>query len=69
MRWRGLASPPELAKLPDMITERKSSKRTDWLIFGVTLVITLAFLIFNPTWFWVTLPFVLTYFVKGIGYM
>ena len=52
-----------------MTTQRNPSTRKDWMIFAVTLVITIAFLIFNPTWFWITLPFVLTYFVKGIGYM
>ncbi len=52
-----------------MTTQGKKSKRADWLIFGITLVITVGFLIFNPTWFWLFLPFVLTYFVKGIDYM
>jgi hypothetical protein len=52
-----------------MATESKKSKSLDWTIFLVTLVITLGFLIFEPTWFWVFLPFVLTYFVKAIDYM
>ena len=52
-----------------MTTNSKQSHRTDWLIFAVTLVITLAFLAVNPTWFWVFLPFVLTYFVKAMDYM
>ena len=45
------------------------SHTTDWIIFAVFLVITVGFLIFEPTWFWITLPFVLTYFVKAIDYM
>lgn len=49
--------------------ETNKSHRRDWLIFGVALVITIAFLIVNPTWFWVSLPFVLTFFVKAIDYI
>lgn len=45
------------------------SHRLDWIIFAVSLVVTIGFLIVDPTWFWVTLPFVLTYFVKAIDYM
>lgn len=45
------------------------SHRTDWLIFGVALVITIGFLIIDPTWFWVPLPFVLTFFVRAIDYI
>ncbi len=52
-----------------MSTEAKKSTRTYWLIFAITLVIMLAFLVIDPTWFWVPLPFVLTFFVKAIGYM
>jgi len=52
-----------------MASEAKSSTRTYWLIFFVTLVIMVGFLIINPTWFWVPLPFVLTFFVKAIDYM
>lgn len=52
-----------------MASEAKKSHATDWIIFGVSLVITVGFLIFEPTWFWVFLPFVLTYFVKAIDYM
>lgn len=52
-----------------MTTETKKSHRNDWIIFGVSLVIMVGFLIFNPTWFWLFLPIVLTYFVKAIDYM
>lgn len=52
-----------------MASEIKKSKASDWAIFFVFLVFTVGFLIFEPTWFWVFLPFVLTYFVKAIGYM
>lgn len=46
----------------------KSTKR-DWAIFAIFFVIMVGFLVIDPTWFWVPLPFVLTFFVKGIGYM
>ena len=52
-----------------MATKEKSSKATYWAIFFVTLAIMIGFLIIDPTWFWVPLPFVLTYFVKAIDYM
>ena len=52
-----------------MASDAKRSRTTDWLIFGVALAITLAFLVIDPTWFWVPLPFVLTFFVKAIDYM
>ena len=49
--------------------ETDKSRRNDWIIFGIALVVTLFFLVVDPTWFWVPLPFVLTFFVRGIGYM
>lgn len=58
-----------MATKPENNPKTAKSHRTDWIIFAVTLVITVGFLIVNPTWFWVTLPFVLTYFVKAIDYM
>ncbi|MEN0003435.1 MAG: hypothetical protein AAF798_04805 [Bacteroidota bacterium] len=39
----------------------------DWIFFLVSLVITIALLIFLPAWFWVTLPFVLTYLAKALN--
>ena len=52
-----------------MASNAQSSKRTYWLVFLVTLVIMLGFLVIDPTWFWVPLPFVLTAFVKAIDYI
>jgi len=52
-----------------MASDAKSSNGKYWLIFMVTLVIMLFFLVVDPTWFWVPLPFVLTFFVKAIDYM
>ena len=45
------------------------SSRKWWILFGIFFVLTVFFLVVNPTWFWVPLPFVLTFFVKAIGYM
>ena len=45
------------------------STRMDWILFAVSLVVTIAMLIFIPAWFWLGLPFVLTYLVKGYGAM
>lgn len=45
------------------------STRMDWILFAVSLVVTIAMLIFVPAWFWLGLPFVLTFLVKGYGAM
>ena len=45
------------------------NRKLAWIIFAVSLAITVFFLVVNPTWFWVPLPFVLTAFVYAIGYM
>ncbi len=46
-------------------TQQEENKSTliPWVIFLVSLVITLWLLFTKPEWFWVPLPFVLTYFV------
>jgi hypothetical protein len=38
----------------------------DWLYFGISLVAMGAFFAFADEWFWVALPFVLTFFVRAI---
>ncbi len=43
-----------------------TSTRMDWIIFLVSLVIMILFFMFADEWFWVALPFVLTYFVRAI---
>ncbi len=45
------------------------SHTTDWIIFFVSLVAMIALLVIKPEWFWVILPFVLTYFVKAMDWM
>ncbi|MFN7119391.1 MAG: hypothetical protein ACK4TA_21515 [Saprospiraceae bacterium] len=46
-------------------TENKST-RTDWMLFGVSTVACIALLMFADEWFWVALPFVLTYLVRAL---
>ncbi len=52
-----------------MSTETKKNPRLAWIVFAASLLVTIAFLIFNATWFWVTLPIVLTAFVVAIDYI
>ena len=43
-----------------------SSKSIDWIIFLVTAVITIVMVMYVSEWFWVVLPFPLTYFAKAL---
>jgi len=53
-----------------MTTESQNSSRTtDWILFFVSLVVCILMLIFLNEWFWVALPFVLTYLVKALDVM
>lgn len=38
----------------------------DWVIFLVSLVIMILMLMFMNEWFWVALPFVLTYLARAL---
>ncbi len=49
-----------------MTSETTSSTRMDWLIFIVSLVIMILMLKYMNEWFWVALPFVLTYLAKAL---
>lgn len=49
-----------------MTTEKASSTLTDWAIFFVSLIIMVLLLNYMNEWFWVALPFVLTYLAKGL---
>ena len=40
-----------------------------WLYFLISLVIFIAMLIFLNQWFWVAMPFMLTFLVMALGYM
>ncbi len=52
-----------------MNTTAKSSKSTSWMLFLVSLIATVALLVFLPEWFWVGLPFVLTFMCEGLDYL
>lgn len=39
----------------------------DWIYTLVSFVIMVLFLIYLPAWFWVPLPFVLTYLAKALN--
>ncbi len=47
----------------------KKSNASDWVYFLVSLAIMLGIFFVATPWFWVALPFVLTYFVKGMNWM
>lgn len=51
-----------------METSSKSTPLT-WLMALVFTVITVAMLYFVPQWFWVPLPFMLTYLVQAFDAM
>jgi len=52
-----------------MTAESKTSNRMDWLIFFLSTVIFFLMIFFVPSFFWVALPFVCTYFVKAMNWM
>jgi fatty acid desaturase len=49
--------------------EQKENRGLYWMITLVALVACIGFLLLSPEWFWLTLPFLFTYFVKAIGMM
>lgn len=57
------------AKTAAPADDNAGARKKAWLIFAVALAIMVFFLVVDPTWFWVPLPFVLTAFVYAIGYM
>jgi hypothetical protein len=50
-------------------TTSKSNNKMVWMVFLISTLACVGFLIFLPEWFWVTLPFVLTSLVKGFDAM
>ena len=53
----------------EVTTEKKENKGLYWLITLVSAAACVGLLIFSPAWFWLTLPFLFTYFVKAIDMM
>lgn len=49
--------------------QANSSTIMDWLLFLVSTVVTIGLLVVAPEWFWVPLPFVLTYLVRAMRAM
>ncbi|GDX45060.1 hypothetical protein LBMAG24_03870 [Bacteroidota bacterium] len=47
----------------------KDTTKSDWVIFLVSLAGMIALLAYADEWFWLALPFVLTYFVKALKFM
>lgn len=47
------------------MTERNESKGKDWMIFLISTAVMCGLLYAAPAWFWVPLPFVLTYLTKA----
>ncbi len=50
-------------------TTSKRSKATDWLLFLVSTVIFFAMIVYVDEWFWVAMPFMLTYLVRALDAM
>lgn len=46
-----------------------TDKSKYWIYFGISTAATLALLIFANEWFWVGLPFMLTYLVQAMDKM
>lgn len=47
-------------------TEEKKSTNLDWMLFFGSTAVMIYMLIISSPWFWVALPFSLTYLVKGL---
>ena len=48
-----------------MSTEAKKSTAKYWVYFAISMAVMIALLVILPEWFWVVLPFPLTYLVKA----
>ena len=52
-----------------MDTTQNDSTRLDWILFLVFFVVTVLLLLYADEWFWLGLPFMLTYFAKALRAM
>lgn len=52
-----------------MSKEDTTSTRTDWMLFLISTVVMIAMLIWVNEWFWLAMPFSLTYLVKALRMM
>ncbi|MBK8491942.1 MAG: hypothetical protein IPL49_13890 [Saprospirales bacterium] len=44
----------------------KKSTMMDWILFLISTVVIIGLLMYASEWFWLALPFVLTYFVRAV---
>lgn len=59
-----------LCLLKDRIMDHTTNgTKSDWMICVVSTLLTLIMLKFAPGWFWVPMPFALTYFVKAMRWI
>ncbi len=50
--------------------EMSNSERNKYKVyFGISLIVLILFLLFADEWFWLALPFLLTYFVIGWNFI
>lgn len=59
---------PTKSNLP-MATSSSDDRKKYWLYFLIFLVIFILMLMFMNQWFWVAMPFMLTFLVMALGYM
>ncbi len=52
-----------------MNSESTVSTAKDWILFLISAIVFVAMLIWLPQWFWLALPFVLTFLVKALRVM
>ena len=50
-------------------TDENKNNKLDWALFIIWTIIFFVLLIFVPQWFWVVIPFPLTYLVKAMNKM
>jgi hypothetical protein len=53
-------------KSKNLMENSSKSKSINWIIALVSLVVVVFLVIVKPEWFWVALPFFLTYFVIAL---
>ena len=56
-------------KTLNMTSTVKNSTAIDWIIFLVSTVLMIFLLMYADEWFWLALPFSLTYLVKALDMM
>lgn len=52
-----------------MSDNTKRGSGADWIKCIISAVVTIAMVIWLPTWFWLGLPFVCTYFVSAMKWI